>query len=182
MNDGRISASQVEMDPLPITKDRTGVRTFVAVPLPSDLQIAMHLAAHSLSARLPDVKWSRKAENLHVTLRFLGQVDGALLGLFAAALSEELGARPGFEIGLRGLGVAEDGGQAHVRRPFRAHVTVGRTLRHARSGVDALAALEPWSDRAFGGVSVREIHVYESITGGDASTYVLRGKALLQPC
>ena len=214
MTDDRASAGEVGGR---TTGDRK-VRTFVAVPLPAEIQAAMHLAARDLSAQIPEVIWSRKAENLHITLRFLGQVDQTLLGQFVSALAEAMGSRDGFEIGLRGLGAfpsardarviwvgvedpacrladvaavvesvadrfalgpVEEGGQA---RAFRGHVTVGRTSRRTRRGVDAVAALEPWSDRMFGSVAVREIHLYESITGGDASTYVLRGKAVLQPC
>jgi hypothetical protein len=42
------------------------------------------------------------------------------------------------------------------------------------------AALAPWAERTFGQVLVNEVHLYESITGGDASTYVLRGTAALE--
>jgi 2'-5' RNA ligase len=210
------------------------VRTFVAVPLPAGIQAAIQTVAQDLSPRFPDIKWTPKPENLHVTLRFLGQVDEGVLGRFAAALVAALGSRPGFEIELRGLGAFPSTGDARVvwvgvedpsrsladvadivgnifgplaeqfglgaatkdaatkdadktsdagppPHRFRAHVTIGRTARRAAHGVDVTAALESWSDRAFGKVSVRQIHVYESITGGDASTYVLRGTAMLQP-
>jgi 2'-5' RNA ligase len=191
------------------------VRSFVAVPLPAALQVAVLGTAHSLAARLPDIKWSRKAENLHVTLTFLGQVDRELLARFTTALGSALGARPRFEIHLRGVGafpslrnaqviwvgiddpsrqlgeiariVGEVADQLAVgeseerrRRPFSAHVTIGRTPRRSHGAGDVTAALAPFADRAFGGVSVSEVHVYESITGGDASTYVLRGTAMLE--
>ena len=220
------------------------VRTFVAVPLPAAIRAAIQAVARELSPRFPDLKWTSKPENLHLTLRFLGQLDEAVMGRFADALAAALGPRPGFEIDLRGLGafpsprdarvvwvgvedpsrrladvaglvgsVADqfgfglaarsdnDNGGDHdpgrhdqgrvdgaraghddglPARPFRAHVTIGRTARRA-PGLDVTAALAAWSGRALGRVSVREVHVYESITGGDASTYVLRGKATLQP-
>jgi 2'-5' RNA ligase len=195
------------------------IRTFVAVPLPADLQTAILGATSRLAVGLPDIKWSRKAENLHITLKFLGQVGDAPLARFGATLAAALGTRPSFEVALRGfgafpsvrdaqviwvgvedptrrlgdvarvveevadqigLGEADPKAERSDRRGFRAHVTVGRSPRRARRGADAAAALAPWAQHPFGSVSVREIHLYESITGGDASTYVLRGKAMLE--
>jgi 2'-5' RNA ligase len=70
-------------------------------------------------------------------------------------------------------------------RPFRGHVTVARAARRdprndPRHGIDARAALAPWADHSFGEVWVNEVHLYESILGGDGSTYVLRGMATLE--
>ena len=61
-------------------------------------------AAEELSARLPEVKWTRKAENLHVTLMFLGQVEASLLARFGEALGGALGRHPSFAVALRGVG------------------------------------------------------------------------------
>ncbi len=194
---------------------RSGIRSFVAVPLSAPVRSAILDAAEGLAARLPDVKWTRKADNLHVTLMFLGQVEPARLSQFGAALGGALGQHPSFAVQLRGVGAfpslqnaqviwvgVEDpsrrlGEVARVvvdvaaqlaigdveeqrRRTFRGHVTIGRTPRRSRGAGDVTAALAPWAERAFGEVRVSEIHLYESITGGDASTYVLRGTAALE--
>ena len=49
--------------------------------------------------------------------------------------------------------------------------------------MDARAALDAFVERAFGGLTVDEIHVYESRLGGGpdnaGSTYILRHKAAL---
>ena len=216
-------------------KDRSGrspgvrtstIRSFIAVPLPAEVRAAILAAVHDgvvsdaasgLAARLPDLRWSRRADNLHVTLKFLGQVDPALLARFSQELAAALRGIPGFDIQLRGFGAFPSLRDAQVvwvgvddparrleqvaaiveevaaraplrlgsdpalgRRPFRAHVTVGRAPRRSRHGVDATTALAPAADLPFGGASVSEVHVYESITGGDASTYILRGTATLE--
>jgi 2'-5' RNA ligase len=44
------------------------------------------------------------AENLHVTLKFLGGVDAARLALVSAALDEAVRDRPAFELVVAGLG------------------------------------------------------------------------------
>ena len=210
------------------------LRSFVAVPLPAPVRAAILAAVHDekadaasgpaarlpgaargLAAQLPDIRWSRRPENLHVTLKFLGQVDAAKLSDFAQELAAALRAIPGFDIRLRGFGAFPSPRDAQViwvgvddpahrlgqvaaiteevaartavagdplpgKRPFRAHVTVGRLPRRARRSVDAAAALAPAAEQAFGQVTVSEVHVYESITGGEASTYVLRGAATLE--
>lgn len=93
----------------------SGVRSFVAVPLPPGAQGAIFAAAQSLAARLPpEVRWSRKAGNLHVTLRFLGSISPELQARYADELSGALATLPGFQIGLRGFGAFPSAGQASV--------------------------------------------------------------------
>jgi len=194
---------------------RNGIRSFVAVPLSAPVRSAILATAEGLSARLPEMKWTRKADNLHVTLMFLGQVEASLLARFGEALGGALGPHPSFTVDVRGVGafpslknaqvvwvgvddpsrqldvvaravvdVAEQLAVGDVaeqrRRPFRAHVTIGRAPRRSRGAGDVTAALAPWAERDFGQVLVNEVHLYESITGGDASTYVLRGTAALE--
>jgi 2'-5' RNA ligase len=191
------------------------IRSFVAVPLSAPVRSAILAAAEGLSARLPEVKWTRKADNLHVTLMFLGQVQPSLLARFGEALRSALGRHPCFSVELRGVGAFPSPKNAQVvwvgvedpsrqlaqvaravvdvaeqlavgdvaeqrRRSFTAHVTIGRAARRSRGAGDVTAALAPWAQRAFGQVLVNEVHLYESITGGDASTYVLRGTAALE--
>jgi 2'-5' RNA ligase len=217
-----MSSGQAHSQQQPIRRGiRSGIRSFVAVPLSAPVRSAILAAAEGLSARLPEVKWTRKADNLHVTLMFLGQVEPSLLARFGEALSGALGRHPSFTVDVRGVGafpslknaqvvwvgvddpsrqlgevaravfdVAEQLAVGDVaeqrRRPFSAHVTIGRQRRRSSSNAlrahagDATAALAPWAERAFGQVLVNEIHLYESITGGDASTYVLRGTAALE--
>jgi RNA 2',3'-cyclic 3'-phosphodiesterase len=183
------------------------IRSFVAVPLPASVRQSVFAAAGELARALPGVKWSRKPENLHVTIKFLGPVEEAKLAAFGGALAESLAATPRFAVEVRGMGafpsarqanvlwagVSDDGGRVGAvaaiveqtaerlgigersNRPFRAHVTVGRS----KAGVDARAALAPFGARAFGAGSVDEVCVFESQLGGSGSTYVLRHRAAL---
>ncbi|HVU49301.1 MAG TPA: RNA 2',3'-cyclic phosphodiesterase [Polyangia bacterium] len=190
-----------------MTEATSTLRSFVAVPLPGAVQTEIAEAARALAGKLPAVSWSKKPENLHVTIKFLGAVAVDRLEGLAAELGTALAEVPRFEIGLRGWGafpsarharvlfadvegsealsaaaeiveaVAERFGFEREKRRFTGHVTVGRAKEKA--GVDARAELERGADREFGRVTVEEVHVYESHLGREGSTYVLRHRAPL---
>ncbi len=191
--------------------DATPIRSFVAVPLPVTVQAEIAEAAVALARDLPGgIKWSKKAVNFHVTMKFLGPVAPERLDALGAALDGALADVPRFALVVRGFdafpsardakivfagvdgdtrslaevaefveAVSAGFGFAREERRFTGHVTVGRS----NAGVDARAALTAWTGRAFGTVEVDEVHVYESRLAqrrGDASTYVLRHRALLK--
>lgn len=168
------------------------IRAFIGLPLPAELRGriwsgARRLEAHLVGAGL-DVKWIRKPENLHVTLKFLGQIDVSKLDALTAALERALVAVAPFEAAVAGFGafpdpaeatviwagVVEDGseGLAALARTvagetssgpaagrFRAHVTVGRCKRP----FDARPAFQAVDSQEFGAFTVEAVEVYESI-------------------
>ena len=183
------------------------IRSFVAVPLPEKIQASIFAAARELARDLPDIKWSRKVENLHITVKFLGPVTEERLAEIGAALADGLGGVPRFTIGLRGMGAFPSARKANVvwagvddaRRGLNAVAEVvegvGERFGFAREqrtftghvtvgrskgrGVDARAALDAFAGRDFGTTTVEAVHVYESRLGGEGSTYVLRSRAAL---
>jgi 2'-5' RNA ligase len=185
------------------------VRSFVAVPLPGEIQSRIFAAAAELARELPQsgIKWSRKVENLHITVKFLGQVDEAKLTAFADGLAQALVPVPRFRLVLRGLGAFPSPRKANVVWAGVEDVTrglasvaevvdgVGERLGFAREqraftghvtvgrakgrGVDARRALDAFAGSDFGGTTVEEVHVYESRLGGEGSTYFLRSRAAL---
>jgi len=185
------------------------VRSFVAVPLPEPIQADIFAAAQELSRRLPalGIKWSRKVENLHITVKFLGQIDEAKLTALAEDLARSLAPLPRFRLELRGMGAfpsprkanvvwagVEDvahglaavadavegiGERFGVAREQRAFTGHVTVGRAKGRGVDARAALDTVATRAFGATTVEEVHIYESRLGGEGSTYVLRSRAAL---
>jgi 2'-5' RNA ligase len=132
-------------------------RLFVALPVPEE--VADELAA--LQSGVPDARW-QPAENLHVTLCFCDEVQGAVM----RDLEEELGdiAAPRFALALAGVEqfssgkqprdlaalvehsaslerlqqkvstVARNCGIAVERRKFRPHVTLARFPNGAETG------------------------------------------------
>ena len=189
----------------------SAVRTFVAVPLPVGIQDAIFAAAQELARELPPsagLKWSRKVENLHITVKFLGPVDEAKLAALGSELAQALAPVPRFRLELRRIGTFPSARKASVvwagvddvQRGLAtvAEVVegVGERLGFAREqraftghvtvgrskgrgGVDARAALDAFAGRDFGATTIEEVHVYESRLGGEGSTYVLRSRAAL---
>jgi 2'-5' RNA ligase len=171
-----------------------GVRSFVAVPLPEDVRAGILAAGGELARALPAVRWSRKAENLHVTLKFLGQVAEDRLGKMSAAIERAVSALPRFDVEMRGMGAFPTARQARVIwagivDPDRRLAAIADaietaaaalgiadkearlfrphvTVGRAKGGVDARAALAPFADRPFGPVPVDEVRLYESQLGG----------------
>jgi 2'-5' RNA ligase len=72
-------------------------RLFVALSIPDD--VAQSLAR--LQTGVPGARWQTR-EQLHLTLRFIGEADGRLAGSVHDALSTI--AAPGFELALHGVG------------------------------------------------------------------------------
>ena len=185
------------------------VRSFVAVPLPETIQASIFAAAQELARALPQagIKWSRKVENLHITVKFLGQIEEEKLTALADDLARTLAPLPRFPLALRGMGAFPSPRKANVvwagvedvgrglAAVAQAVEGVGERFGVAREprtftghvtvgrakgrGVDARRALDGFADRAFGATTVEAVHVYESRLGGEGSTYVLRSRAAL---
>jgi 2'-5' RNA ligase len=90
------------------------LRSFVAIPLPGVVQAGLAAAAGALAPALPEVKWSRKPENLHVTLKFLGPVAAGRLEALGAALAGALAGLPRFAIELRGFEAFPSASEAQI--------------------------------------------------------------------
>ncbi|MFN4091077.1 MAG: RNA 2',3'-cyclic phosphodiesterase [Alphaproteobacteria bacterium] len=102
------------------------MRLFVAIDLPD--AVRRHLAM--LGGGIPGARWV-PAENLHLTLRFIGEVDGATADDVAEALAT-VRADP-FETVVCGVGHFETGRRPHA---LWAGVTAGPALRRLHAGVD----------------------------------------------
>jgi len=83
------------------------IRLFVAIPLPESLRQRLGL----LAAGVPGAKWVRP-ENLHLTLRFIGDVDGRLYGDIVDSLGHV--SVPRFEVQVQGVGQFGEGRRVDV--------------------------------------------------------------------
>jgi len=128
------------------------MRCFIALPLPAEARAALALAADRVRAAWPDLKWTRP-EGYHMTLAFLGDIDGAAVECAKAAIDAASEANP-FELSFEGIGgfpphgpwrvlvgLVEDDGAAAV-----VHRIVNEALaRHERAA--GIPPLNPeWPD------------------------------------
>lgn len=72
-------------------------RLFTALEIPADIAYSLSL----LRGGLPGARWI-EPENYHITMRFIGNVDGPVANDIAATLHQV--SRPSFELALDGLG------------------------------------------------------------------------------
>jgi RNA 2',3'-cyclic 3'-phosphodiesterase len=133
------------------------LRSFIAVEIPAEIQSAIANSAAPLKNGLPKglIRWVAP-QNVHLTLKFLGDVTPAALEQLAGALKAEAASHAGFSISISGLGAFPSARRARViwigleappalealqrgveatvavlgyppeQRPFSPHLTIGR--------------------------------------------------------
>jgi 2'-5' RNA ligase len=138
------------------------LRSFIAIELPSGIQAAIASSTAGLQKTLPKplVRWVA-SKNLHLTLKFLGDVSPANLEQLAEALKVELVRHEKFTLSVGGLGafptsrrprviwigleapallttiqraveaVSSRMGYPTEERPFSPHLTIGRVGQDA---------------------------------------------------
>ena len=89
------------------------LRLFIAIFPPADIQTAAYRAADPLRPGHDAVAWVRK-ENLHYTMRFLGEVDEAAAAKAAAAMRDAATSRAKFGASLGGFGAFPSAKRARV--------------------------------------------------------------------
>ncbi|PLX85002.1 MAG: RNA 2',3'-cyclic phosphodiesterase [Desulfuromonas sp.] len=164
------------------------VRAFLAVPLGGKLQDRLADLQRQLSRDLPGVRWTCP-ENLHLTLRFFGDVTHEDLEKIRVSMLSIEGCQRAFEVSATGLGSFPDPRRPRVLwvglrpvaplqglywriqsalalagipkepRPFSPHLTIGR-LR--QTGPDLSLKLTRAATQRYGGFPVDQLVLYES--------------------
>jgi 2'-5' RNA ligase len=181
------------------------LRSFVAISIGPELRHQLDVAQRQLRGAKASVKWV-PAKNLHLTLKFLGNIaEESVPEVMGALGSAARGVRP-FAMRVRGLGafpdlrrprvvwagIAEGAQQAtHLaqaverelgplgfapeKRPFSAHITLGRVSSFV--GVSALAGIvEQHAESEFGSVEVDEILLMRSELRPTGAVYSVLGE------
>ena len=140
-------------------RETTLIRTFLAIPLNTATLNLIESIQQQLAPDLPNVRWVRSI-NMHLTLHFFGDISeenlekvaeimvsiGSLFAPFSLALTE-IGAHPStdrarvvwIEVQSTRLGELHHALQKQFHaagfpiehRPFRPHITIGRSRRRA---------------------------------------------------
>jgi RNA 2',3'-cyclic 3'-phosphodiesterase len=118
------------------------------VLLPDDVRARLAAEIDALRPIAEDVAWVA-ANNLHISLKFLGQVDAGRLGEVEAALAAAAAVEAPFQLGLCGLGAYPTAGRPRV------------LWAGAAEGSDAAGRLATAVDEALAGVGFsREVRAF----------------------
>ena len=178
------------------------MRLFVAVNLPPAIRERIYVDTAPLRAAATAVRWVG-APSLHVTLKFLGHHDDALVGEFGRALAmaaathpplevrtTEVGAFPNFRrprvvwVGMTGadalsalaldVDLAFAGfGVPRETRPFRAHLTLGRVKDEMTPAQSTALATAAGAVRPARAFSIRTVDLMRSEPGPGGSRYTV---------
>lgn len=169
-------------------------RLFVALPIPDDVADALT----AMQGGVPDANWV-PSENFHITLAFIGEVDGGMAQDIDAALATIDG--PILDVEMAGVDHFVDGRQPTAlyaavvqeerlsrlrdkvanalrgegvkldRRRFRPHVTLARFNRRAEIGHHLAQFVASHSLFRAGPFEVEQFRLYSSIVRADGSHY-----------
>jgi len=106
-----------------------GLRTFLAIDLPSDMHSTIAQKQDGLKRELPGVNWV-KSGNLHVTLKFLGDTPESKIDELKRVVATALEGFSPFMITLKGFGVFPN---------TRAPRTMWTDINSERSALEDLA-------------------------------------------
>ena len=112
-----------------------GLRTFLAIDLPSALHSAIGQNLRTVKRELPGLSWS-KTENLHINLKFFGETAESQVDQIREAVEPAITNSSPFVIELKGFGVFPD-----YRSPRVLWIGLGGAL-------DSLSALAECVERA----------------------------------
>ena len=97
-----------------MTVSGTGIRTFIAIHLSQEARLQLSDTIHSLESEIPSgVRWV-DPEAIHLTLKFLGDIDPALVEDVLLAMEQAASGSLPFHLHLNGLGVFPNQRQPRV--------------------------------------------------------------------
>jgi 2'-5' RNA ligase len=166
------------------------LRCFIAVRIPGPLRKAITEVMDTLKKSGADVKWVPE-ENIHITLKFLGSTDEAIIEEIKESLHRSVAACRPFSIRIAGAGYFPAGRRPRVvwigiddagalpdllrdiekemvkfgyeeeKRPFSPHLTIGR-VRSDKRMTEMLKRLDAFRETRFGEAEIREITLMKS--------------------
>jgi len=191
------------------------IRAFIAIDLPEDVSEQIGNILLELKRDLGEriVRWVPK-QNIHLTLKFLGNVSTTNLVVLENVLSSVVAQHHFFTVQVGGLGaypkvrsprviwigvettpelIALQGavdketdrmGYPSERRPYSAHLTLGRVSRNATlQDVERISnfLMEHKNVGVLGSILVRAVHLYRSDLRPDGAVYTRLFTAGLKP-
>lgn len=178
------------------------MRLFVALEIPSEVRKTSASLIHEFQLLDERWKWTRP-ENLHITLKFIGEIPPEKLQAIFAAL-QSVGSDAPVNVHFRGLGffpnekrprvlwvgteasanlgslaakidaVLANLGLPREEKAFTPHLSLGR-LKEGRISQEFLDAVKRNSSREFGKLEASEFQLIESKLKSTGAEYTTRG-------
>jgi len=175
------------------------IRAFIAVDLDDPVIEKVCNVVEILKPRITEIRWLRK-ENLHLTLKFLGNIAESQVEPITAALRHPLGLFSPCTISAKGLGVFPDFRRPKIlwvgltgdqlvqlaaeiesalmpigftpeNRAFTPHLTIGRWREGSRPAKNLRQEIDSLNDFEFGACAVRQIVLFQSVLKLEGASY-----------
>lgn len=191
----------------PAVLSYSNLRSFIAIELPEKVKKALAEFQQELKNDSPDVRWTRP-ENIHLTLKFLGNIEEDKADIIAEKIRETCKGRSGFKLSISGTGVFPNNRSPRVlwagielndeikalqagieetmaslgfekeKRRFSPHLTLGRF--RSLSGKKAfLDKMALYRENIFGIMDVNSVLLMRSDLGPGGAKYTKIAEAIL---
>lgn len=175
------------------------IRAFIAIDLDDRVIEKVYNVIGILKSRITDIRWVKR-ENLHLTLKFLGNIAESQVEPIGAALRHPLGLFSPCAISAKGLGVFPDFRRPKIlwvgltgnrlvqlaaeiesalmplgftpeNRAFTPHLTIGRWREGSRPAKNLRQEIDNLNDFEFGACTVRQIVLFQSVLKPEGASY-----------
>jgi 2'-5' RNA ligase len=175
------------------------IRAFIAVDLDDSVIEKICNAIGVLKSHITEIRWVKK-ENLHLTLKFLGNIAEPQVRSIVAAIGQPLRLFAPCTISAKGLGVFPDFRRPKIlwvglngdplaelaakiesalvplgfvpeNRVFTPHLTIGRWREGSRPAKNLRQEIASWNDFEFGACAVRQIVLFQSVLKPEGASY-----------
>jgi|Deesub1362A_J573_1020465.scaffolds.fasta_scaffold45310_1 2'-5' RNA ligase len=175
------------------------MRCFIAIDVDKEVKDALSELIEKLKRQRANVRWVR-GEGIHLTLRFLGEIDEKRVDRIKEAIERSVKGKRCFYMNLKGTGVfpsfsrprvlwvaVEDSPQLKEiyenlqteleklgfekeKRNFHPHITLGR-VKSTRGIEGLLGELRRYKEREFGKIYVDRVVLMQSILKPEGAEY-----------
>ncbi len=175
------------------------IRAFIAINIDPRIIREISEAIAQLRRAIPEVHWV-VLDKIHLTIKFLGDIDPSRVDPIANALEQALKLFPRFTINAKGLGVfpalrrprvlwvglegsqlvklaakveaaLEPLGFVPDERDFQPHLTIGRWRQFDGTSNKLAEELERWKKYEFGASQVEAVTLFQSVLKHDGALH-----------